>query len=679
MNTHTLLSAMTVIMLCVHTLQAQTIDTSQDLPILQEADHVSDIAETSPIAEETESTEALHLISCSNITAEWLRNLPFLNQKDVLNILKYIHAHGPIYSVLELQSIGDLELDKIRKILRLVDLENKAWSNPWKKKSGLRQDLSGRLSLRMGRKISTSEYDRKVAASYAGSEDRAFLRARLKLRGRFEFGVMAEKDAGEPWWSNRAPAGLDYVTSYIVIEHIHHKVSQWIIGDYRMRIGQGLVIDNSFAAAGSQDPGYLVKPSMILKPYTSLQENNMFRGTSVILRLPGQLSLQLFYSSRRHDASIPDADSSEGRYSFIETLQRSGYHRTVSEINNRDRQHQLLTGAHWLKEWTSASIGISIVHHREDPVFDTVGELYQRWNHSGGAWFGSFHHQILWHRTLLFGESAMTETLQYAHLHGVLRSLGKYADAALLWRNFSPGFNSGLGQTFSSGGIPVNEEGWYAAVNFFSDKEIRMHVEWNTWRHPWPKYNTDLPSEAREWSAKLSWSRKRKWNFYARYGYSTHLQNVAQSHENAVLPVQNQHLRIHSEIRLNSNFTWRARFEVHRFTFGNKAEDGWLFFQDIVYKPMESWFSCSGRLGLVQANSYNTRIYAYENDLLYQFGIPALYGQQVFGYINVRMRINRHFNVECRWAQSRNILMQSAKSPSDRYLRDVKIQLHWIL
>lgn len=124
---------MTVIMLCVHTLQAQTIDTSQDLPILQEADHVSDIAETSPIAEETESTEALHLISCSNITAEWLRNLPFLNQKDVLNILKYIHAHGPIYSVLELQSIGDLELDKIRKILRLVDLENKAWSNPWKK------------------------------------------------------------------------------------------------------------------------------------------------------------------------------------------------------------------------------------------------------------------------------------------------------------------------------------------------------------------------------------------------------------------------------------------------------------------------------------------------------------------------------------------------------------------
>lgn len=670
---------MTAIVLCMHTLNSQILDTSQGLSILQETDFISDIAETVPIVEETESTEELQPIGCSKIDAEWLRTLPFLNQKDVMNILQYIHEHRPLISVLELQSIGDLEADKIRKILRLVGQENKEWSNPWKSKSGLRQDLSGRLTLRLGRKISNNDHDRKIAESYAGSEDRAFLRARLKLRGRFEFGVMAEKDAGEPWWSNRAPAGFDYLTSYVVIEHVHPRLTQWIVGDYRMRIGQGLVIDNSFAAAGSQDPGYLVKAPMVLKPYTSLQENNMFRGTSVIIRLPGQSSLQLFYSSRRQDASATDVDSSEGRYSYIETIQRSGYHRTASEISNRDRQHQILTGGHWMKEWDAASIGISIVHHHEFPEFDTVNELYQRWIHSSGSWMGSFHHQVLWHKTLIFGESAITETLQNAHLHGVLRSLGKYADAALLWRKFSPGFESGLGQTISTGGIPVNEEGWYAAINFFSNKEIRMHVEWNTWRHPWLKYNTDLPSDAREWSAKLSWSRKRKWNFYARYAYSSRMQNFAQTHENAVVPVQNQHLRIHTEIRLNSDLTWRSRFEVHQFLSGNIAEEGWLFFQDIVYKPMESRFSCSGRLGLVQANSYNTRIYAYENDLLYQFGIPALYGQQVFGYINARLRMNSHVMIECRWAQSRNILMKSAKSPSDRYLRDVKIQLHWLL
>ena len=51
----------------------------------------------------------------------------------------------------------------------------------------------------------------------------------------------------------------------------------------------------------------------------------------------------------------------------------------------------------------------------------------------------------------------------------------------------------------------------------------------------------------------------------------------------------------------------------------NPFETGYLIYQDVVYKPKSSPFSFSFRYGLFDTDSYNSRIYAYENDILYVF------------------------------------------------------------
>jgi len=54
-------------------------------------------------------------------------------------------------------------------------------------------------------------------------------------------------------------------------------------------------------------------------------------------------------------------------------------------------------------------------------------------------------------------------------------------------------------------------------------------------------------------------------------------------------------------------------------------EQGLLITQDVAYKPKSFPLSLNIRYALFDTDSYNTRIYSYENNALYVFSIPAYY------------------------------------------------------
>src|SRR5690625_6409582 len=51
-----------------------------------------------------------------------------------------------------------------------------------------------------------------------------------------------------------------------------------------------------------------------------------------------------------------------------------------------------------------------------------------------------------------------------------------------------------------------------------------------------------------------------------------------------------------------------------------------MIFTDFMYRPLGSSWSVAGRLARFDTDSYATRIYALEPDILYSFNVPSLYG-----------------------------------------------------
>jgi hypothetical protein len=78
--------------------------------------------------------------------------------------------------------------------------------------------------------------------------------------------------------------------------------------------------------------------------------------------------------------------------------------------------------------------------------------------------------------------------------------------------------------------------------------------------------------------------------------------------------------------KIDDRFSLRSRVKLS--FFGNKMttlQNGFLIFVDLVYKPVLRAFSGNVRLSYFETDGYDSRIYAYENDVLYGYSIPVFF------------------------------------------------------
>ena len=85
---------------------------------------------------------------------------------------------------------------------------------------------------------------------------------------------------------------------------------------------------------------------------------------------------------------------------------------------------------------------------------------------------------------------------------------------------------------------------------------------------------------------------------------------------------------------------------------GNNAENGFMTFFDFVYKPMMKPISGNIRLQYFETDDYNSRIYAYENDVLYYFSIPVFFTKGYRYYVNINADLNKKLSLWLKWSQT---------------------------
>ncbi len=89
-----------------------------------------------------------------------------------------------------------------------------------------------------------------------------------------------------------------------------------------------------------------------------------------------------------------------------------------------------------------------------------------------------------------------------------------------------------------------------------------------------------------------------------------------------------------------------------------------MIFQDIQYSPRSFPLNLSARIAWFNTESYNSRIYAYENDLLYTFSVPAFFGKGLRNYLNLKYKISEKTEI---WFKMANTWQSGAESISSGY------------
>jgi hypothetical protein len=283
-------------------------------------------------------------------------------------------------------------------------------------------------------------------------------------------------------------------------------------------------------------------------------------------------------------------------------------------------------------------------------------EPYNLFALSGRKWYNlSVDYSVTYKNIHFFGEAATDKNSNPAFINGLLVSVDPRVDLSFVQRNISKGFQSINGYAFTENTLPVNETGWYTGIRTRPSNILRLDAYADFYKFPWLKYLVDAPGFGHDYLVQLTYFPDKLTEFYVRYKSESKQGN--QSDNNAVtnllvqLPKQN--LRSQVSYKINSSITLRNRVEMVWYDKkGMNRSNGFLTFFDFNFEPGMKPYSGNLRLQYFETDDYNSRIYAYENDVLYSFSIPVFYDKGFRYYLNLNYDLSKKVSCWLRWSQT---------------------------
>lgn len=636
---------------------------SHSLPAQEESAAVrkeinAHLAESLPEAEDlSELTSSLsyfskHPVDLNHTSPDQLKALIFLSALQISNFFGHLRENGKLKDLLELQAIDGFNLETITRLLPYVTLqpENKYqqlnFRNAW-------QQGKQEILLRYGRLLEQQKGFRDLPGSkYSGTPDKILLRYQYNFSKMISLSVLGKKDAGEDFFGDANRSGFDFTSGSLAL-YQPGRFQQIILGDYSLQFGQGLTLWSGSSLGKGPDVAGVAKRDTGLKPYTSANESSFFRGTAVKYKLFKIITITNFISLRNLDAGLTRNDSAQTTLSGIS---KSGLHRTASEIKNKHSLSQLVYGGILEYNKEVFSTGLIIYNSSYQHEFITGKALYKQYDFTGKQLTNyGLYYNYTFRNIYFFGEMGHSDPGGIALLSGAMASLSPRVSAVILYRDYAKDYISFYNGAEGEGN-GFNEQGFYGGINISLNRQWTIAVYGDFFHFAQPRYRVDLASSGYELMGQLNFRAGKIFKASLRFKTKQNKQNEGSGLPvNPLADVSKELTRLQGDWKLNKRFSLQSRIEFIRYKKGlpgthYQPEDGFLFYQDLDYRPLSSRISANMRLAFFHTDSYNSRSYAYEDDVLYGSGSGLYSGKGFRSFFNLSFRVNSRLRIWGRYA-----------------------------
>ncbi len=629
-----------------------------------------------------------HPLNLNGATAEELEELNLLSAVQINDLLLHIKLFGKLISIYELQSLEYWDLQTIQLILPFVRVDDKldnlhvSWKEALSQgnyEAFLRYQKTpetkhGYISIPDSIKQNSNSY-------YYGNSDHYYTRLRYSYRTNISVGITGDKDAGEQFFKGAQKNGFDF---YSV--HAFFKGGKYIkavaLGDYQIQIGQGLNLWSGYAFGKTADVTNIKKTANPLKPYTSVDETRFMRGAAIDIGYKA-FSLTSFASVKKVDASVL-ADSLYDDLEFVTSINLTGLHRTNSEIAKKNALTEKILGSNLRYRNRNFQFGVAGIFQGYDKDYSKAIQPYNQFDFRGKNMFAlSADYSWVIKNFNFFGETSRSSyNGSWANLHGVLFSLDSRASFSILYRNYQRGYQTLYNTGFSEGSNTQNESGIYAGLKMKLSSAWTVNCYVDLFKFPWMKYQVDAPSAGHEFMIQPSYKPNKQLEIYGRFREQLRQKNSRDS-DGTVTQIEDviqRNYRLNVSYAVSEFFTIKSRIEyvtINRKS--NTPEKGLIISQDVLFKPKNLPFDLSLRYVLFDTDSYDTRIYSYENNALYVFAVPSYYYQGSRAYAMIRYSFLRHCDLWVRYGvfiyNNRSSIGSGAEEITGSKKSDITVQL----
>jgi hypothetical protein len=589
-----------------------------------------------------------HPIDLNHTTSEELKTLVFLSPLQISNYFQHLKTNGKLLDLLELQSIEGFDIIAVKSLMPFVRLTgNENYKDISVNK--LVQQSEQELLFRFGQTLEKQKGFQDLPGSrYLGSPERLLGKYKYHYKDLVSVSLIVEKDAGEYLFSGTQKTSFDFMSGNVSF-YKSGIMKKLVIGDYSLQFGQGLTLWSGFGFGKGPDVTSVAKKDLGLKPYSSSNENSYLRGVAATLTLQEHIDLTTFVSTTTQDASTK---LNEDSILTQVNIGLSGLHRTNAELKNESALRQTMYGA--ALQYVSNNLGLGLVAYqsRYSNPFVTGPLMYNQYNFVGTALANvGIHYNYTFQNIYFFGETAKSFPGGLSTVNGAMASLSRSLSIVLLNRNYAVDYHSFFARSLGETTEGSNEKGLYSGINFIPNKAWSFSIYGDVFRFPWLKYRIDGPSNGYELLGQVSFSPVKTFKATFRIKTENKQQNSDSKGDTALLKdVSKTNFRIVLNWRLNATFGFENRAEVVTYKKDAINELGYLFYQDLNYHPASEKLSGNIRLAYFHTASYNSRVYAYEDDVLYSSGFGMYNGIGLRSYINLRFKLSRKLDIWSRYA-----------------------------
>jgi len=605
-----------------------------------------------------------------------LSGVPGISLKTARSIIRFRNNIKPFestYELMEAEGIGMVTFENILPFVTVgesAELRRDLYLNPgyWTHDSRF-ETLAGYQRVLNSR----DGYSRPDSlGGYLGGPVKYNHRIRYRS-DHLSVNLTQDKDPGEVL---AGPSGFDYTSWHLAIEDVG-LIENIIIGDFRVSYGQGLTIWNGGAFGKSSSViGSAIKSDTGIRPYTSYQETNGFRG--VAATVGSKLQLSGFYSKRRRSASEAD----NGRLRFPAS---SGLHRTANEMSRRLNMGQHTFGGRLRYQFKNGIIGLSSYQNTFSHAIQKGTQSFQLFDFEGKA-ISALGTDIRLNAdfTTIFGEIARSSNGSFGGIVGSEMSPAGTTDLAIAYRNYARDYQSIFGSGFGEQSGSMNESGFFSGIRQQVGPALQLNAYIDFFKTHGPRFRNSRPTSGFDWLVRVDVEpldklsiymqlRAKKWqqqmDAYDSFGRETLIMG-SELRSNA---------RLHLEYQVLDNVRLRTRIDAVRYTETlSGASLGYLIYQDVRYLPASN-LTLDARITLFETDDFNSRVFQFENDLLYVMSNTMLFDQGQRSYIVIRYQPSHYLTFRIKAAttlyENRQIIGSGLDMISGRRKTDIGFQI----
>lgn len=567
---------------------------------------------------------AEHPYNLNTVTAEMLKRLPFLSDKQINDILAYRQRYNLMATVYELKNIESLDWSSLELLLPFVYAGEIPTRRPLNVDNVLKYGTN-EFVLRFDRTFPLKEGYRPIADSvlqqspnrrYLGEPFYHALRYSYAFDERLQAGLVMEKDAGEPF-----RRGYDYYSAHVLLRNMGW-LKTLVAGDYKATFGQGLALSHDFnprmnmllSQTGMRNNGF--------RRHYSTGESDFFRGAA--LTVAGRnMEASIFYSHRKEDGNVEDG--------MITAFKTDGLHRLPGDMEKKNTISSQVFGGNVRYETPTFATGLTALTYDYGglsvaPEPHPYNLYYFRGSRNTNV---SVDYQFRHSRFHISGETAVSKNGAWATQNAIQWKPASYMSGFILYRSYARDYQAYHSNAFEQGGSVQNEQGLYMGLKIAPVAHWDFSGYADFFRFPWLKYGVDAPSSGCEYMLQANYTAGDTYSAYLRYRYrrKESSRTVEDRPEAEVLP-----FALH---RVRGQFIFTPRPELSARTAVDvcvydetpgKESRGTALSQSVTWKPGER-LQVDLFVAFFHTDDYDSRISSYEKKLLYVYSTSFLYGE----------------------------------------------------